>query len=485
MSRSLGWSVSGQFGAQAIGFVTNLALAIPLGPQEFGIIGFAWAVMLLFDALVDFGTGTALVQRPELTQRTIDTAFCINVACATFATLCVACIGIAVHGFQVDSDGREFDGPTTALVLWLLAPACIATTLSGIHRALLQRELRLDTIAKVQLTMAVARGGTSLLLACLGCGVVSLVIGYLVGCVVSIVGYWLGSRRALHLRYDRDEGGALLRLGLHLTAFNLMHTALQRVDAFVLSATLGQSDFGLFTLARQLLLQTVEIGGMVSRTVLLPHLARLQHRVRAARTAYRRCDQVLVGVMAPLLVVLALLVEPMANAFLPVKWAPVGAIAPLLLPAALLTLLLQNPGSSMVASGRTHAMPMWGLWRGAAMVLACATGVVLPLPGVVLVFGGLLLATLPLLLAEPARILQTTRWTLFRSLGELLLPTLAACGATRGLQHVGEDSGLPALVVVAAAGAGGLGAFALVAALVRAPIAKLVLRLRRRRLLNN
>ena len=481
MSRGVGWSVFGQFGAQAINFVANLALAIPLGPKEFGVIGFAWAVMLLFDALIDFGTGTALVQRPSLTQKAIDTALCINIACAAFATACVVGIGFGVHGHVVDDDGREFDGPTTAFVLWLLSPACIATTLGGIHRALLQRDLRLDTIAKVQLATAAARGGISLALACLGFGVVSLAVGYLAGSLVSIAGYWLGSRRPLHLRYDRTEGRDLLRLGLHLTAYNLLHTALQRVDAFVLSATLGQSDFGLFTLARQLLLQTVEIGGMVSRTVLLPHLARLQGRARAARVAYLRCDQMLAGVMAPLLVVLALLIEPLAAAVLPAKWAPVGAIAPLLLPAALLTLLLQNPGSSMVASGRTQAMPRWGLWRGLAMVVACTTGLVLPLSGVVLALGALLFVTLPMLLAEPARILQASRWTLFRSLADLLLPTLAACAATRGLQAICVSLTLPPVVMIGLAGSGGLAAFVSVAMLLRTPFVKVLRRQLRRR----
>ncbi|MEO6593746.1 MAG: oligosaccharide flippase family protein, partial [Planctomycetota bacterium] len=74
LAGGVGWSVMGQFGSQAINFLANLALVIPLGPEEFGVIGFAWAVLLLFDALVDFGTGSALVQRLIVDQKVLDTA---------------------------------------------------------------------------------------------------------------------------------------------------------------------------------------------------------------------------------------------------------------------------------------------------------------------------------------------------------------------------------------------------------------------------
>ncbi|MEO6595908.1 MAG: hypothetical protein ABIP94_14240, partial [Planctomycetota bacterium] len=206
-----------------------------------------------------------------------------------------------------------------------------------------------------------------------------------------------------------------------------------------------------------------------------------QDRVARARVMYLRCDQVLAGLMLPALVAAAVLIDLLADTVLPAKWAPVGPVAALLLPAAIATILLQSPGSMLMANGQTKSMLRWGLLRGAVMLLACAASLWLPLRGVALALGVLLFAALPGLLSAAAKLLGLPRAALFWSVGRLGPATVAALAVTWALRALLESLGAPALLSVAVAGSGCVGAFAFVAWFGKAPIARLTARWWRRR----
>ncbi|MBK8100695.1 MAG: oligosaccharide flippase family protein [Planctomycetes bacterium] len=473
---SAGWTAIGQFGSQGIAFAANLALVPFLDPAEYGVIVFAWALLALLDSLVDFGTGMALVQRPTFTQGLLDTAFTINLALAALGTVFLIAVGFVVRGTET----ADFHGGATATMLWQLAASCLLTALLGIHRSVLQRRLELVAVAKIQFANAVLRGGVSVALAATGHGVQSLVIGYYAGVLFGVVALWRTSRLRLHLRLDPHERRELLGYGVRIVIYNLWNTTLQRIDAFVLSATLGSAAVGLFSLARQLLLQPVEMGGLVVRSVLLPRLARLQGRPWRARQIYRRCDQMLAGLMVPGLLAIAILFEPIAG-LLPERWHAVGPLVLPLLPAALAALLMQSPGSMMLANAQHDAMLRWATLRGGVLVAASTAGLWLDLRGVALLLGLLSLAVLPGLLTGPAVLLRLPRRVLARALGELL-PAAALTGAvmaaSRWLLARAELHPVPLVLI---AGIAGAFTWLLSTLLLRAPVARISRRLWRHR----
>jgi hypothetical protein len=295
VATGVGWTTLGQFGVQGINFASSLALTLFLDPADFGLVGFGYAVLAVVDMLVDFGIGSAIVQRKELGPRTVDVAFTINVLLAVAATSLIALFG---GGLWLLGGDWQAD----AVMLWWLAPSCLFTAVVTMPRALLTRALRLDAIAKVLLGSAVVRAVASLGAAALGSGPYALVIGGYAGAVALV----LMLRRHEHSRmrwcWNTPERPELLAFGVRLTMFNLVNTVLMNADAFVLKPLLGSEAFGLFALARRLLFQPVEMAGNVARSVLFPMLARVQHRRARARWLYLRADQLLLAGMLPLLV---------------------------------------------------------------------------------------------------------------------------------------------------------------------------------------
>lgn len=461
MATGVGWTTLGQFGAQGINFASSLALTLFLDPADFGLVGFGYAVLAVVDMLVDFGIGSAIVQRKELGPRTVDVAFTINVLLAVAATALVALLGggLSLLGGDWHAD---------AVLLWWLAPTCLFTAAATMPRALLTRALRLDAIAKVLLGSAIVRAVMSLVAAAAGAGAYALVIGGYAGAVALVAMLRHHERTPTRWCWNAPERPELMAFGVRLTMFNLVNTVLMNADAFLLTPLLGKESFGLFALARRLLFQPVEMAGNVARSVLFPMLARVQHRPARARWLYLRADQLLVAGMLPLLVAAALLIELLTGTLLSARWTPVGPIALAMLPVAAINLLLQNPGPLLLANGRAGAMLQWGAVRGAALVGAYLLSPWLGLQGTPLAMAAFVLLALPLLLGDTARILALPVRALAASLCAVLPAAAAAAAAMLAVRH--QTTGLViAPLQVPLAGAAGAIAWLAAAALTKAP----------------
>jgi len=476
VSTGVAWTTVGQFGAQTINFGASLLLTLFLEPGDFGLVGFGFAVTAVADMLIDFGTGAAIVQRRELGPRTVDVAFTISLLLAFAASLLLAAFGGVLAAFG--SDARE-----DAVLLWWLAPTCLFTAVATMPRALLTRHMRLDAIAKAMLASAIARATASLGAAAAGAGAFSLVVGVYVGALVLVLALRAYERTPLRLCWRTAERPELLAFGARLTAFNLVNTVLLNADAFVLTALLGKEAFGIFSLAKRLLLQPVEMAGNVARAVLFPALAQAQQQRGRTRLLYLGADQYMVAGILPLLVGAALLVDLLTGSLLSASWAPVAPVALAMLPAAVVTLLLQSPGPLLLAHGRAGALLRWGIVRGIAMVLAFALAPWLGLQGVVLAMGALLVLCLPWLLEDAGAVLRL-RWP--QLCASVLAHAPAAVALAVAILAVRQllDGRLPPLVLLAVAGGVGVAAYTATLVVTRAPAlyrVRHLLRHRRRR----
>ena len=472
----MAWTTVGQFGVQTINFGATLLLTLFLEPGDFGLVGFGFAVTAIVDMLVDFGTGAAIVQRRELGARTVDIAFTISLLLALGATLALVALGGALAA--IGGDWGE-----DAVLLWWLAPTCLFTAVATMPRSLLTRTMRLDAIAKAMLAAAIARAAASLGAAATGAGAFSLVVGAYAGALVLVLALRAYERTPLRLCWRSPERRELLAFGARLTAFNLVNTVLLNADAFVLTALLGKEAFGIFSLAKRLLLTPVDMAGNVARAVLFPALAQVQNQRGRTRLLYVGADQYMVAGMLPLLVGAALLVDLLTGSLLSASWAPVAPVALAMLPAAVVTLLLQSPGPLLLAHGRSGALLRWGTVRGLAMVLAFALAPWLGLQGVVLAMGALVVLSLPWLLQDASAVLGL-RWP--QLCASLLAHAPAAAALAVAILAVRQllDGRLPPLALLAVAGGVGVAAFAATLVVTRAPALHRVrhlLRQRRRR----
>jgi PST family polysaccharide transporter len=117
--QGVAWASAASWGGQLLGFGIYAGLARLLSPETFGLVAIAGVYIAFIQLLVAQGFGMAIVQREQVDDSHLDSAFWIAVA---FALL--LCVLSHVFGPQI---GRLFGEPRVAPVIGWLRSRCSFT----------------------------------------------------------------------------------------------------------------------------------------------------------------------------------------------------------------------------------------------------------------------------------------------------------------------------------------------------------------------
>ena len=183
----------------------------------------------------DLGVGSAVIQRGGASSEWLSTLFWLAVAsgiAVTIVTILVAPLIAEVY--------RE---PALTDILRALSLSFAITGLGVVHQAVLERDLRYRSVAKVETSASIAGSVAALVLAVAGGGVWSLVALTLVTALVGSALFWSASGWrpgfVFTLR-DAHSGGSF---GAGLTPFNLANYLARNADYFLIGRSLGPEQW--------------------------------------------------------------------------------------------------------------------------------------------------------------------------------------------------------------------------------------------------
>src|SRR6478735_2865196 len=88
-TRNISWLAIAQAGRRLLALVTTAVLARLIAPEQFGILNMAILVVGLLSMVSDVGLSSAIVQRSEVGEDELSTAFWLN---------CLACLVLCGFG---------------------------------------------------------------------------------------------------------------------------------------------------------------------------------------------------------------------------------------------------------------------------------------------------------------------------------------------------------------------------------------------------
>ncbi len=318
-------------------------LARLLGPEPFGIVGMALTVVGIVGLVVDQGLTSAMIQRPELTARQVQTAFT--------RLLVVSVLAASICAIGAPAIARFFREPGLVLPMAVLSLAFIPAALSSVSIALLRRQLRIRALQVVNVAAyAAGYGLLALPMALLGFGLWSLVTASLVHLTLMAIVYYALTRHPVGLA--RGGTGGLSRFGTRAAAAGLLSWVSETFPGMLIGRTLGATNLGVFNAAFNLArtpATAIATGGL---EMLFASGARADQsatfRLRALKTGLG-----LVGLVSlPAFATLAAIPETMVIVLYGPKWT---AAMPLLPPLALAMpplMLAGVAGAMLAAMGR-------------------------------------------------------------------------------------------------------------------------------------
>jgi O-antigen/teichoic acid export membrane protein len=359
----MGWAYGSYVGGRILVLVSTAVLARLLTPEDFGIVALAITFMALLEGVADLGLSDALIiQADKVVRERAQTVFVSTVALGAVLSGVIAALSPLASRF--------FDEPELTAVAAALGANFFLRSLGQTHYALAQRELNFRARTVAEFSDVLVRGSVGVVLAILGFGVWSLVIGYLIGTISLDVAIWRmvdwRPSRRLTLEHFRD----LIGFGGTLSAVTIVATLIANMDYLFIGRVLGPTDLGLYTLGFRLPELLILNLSVVAGQVLFPAFSAVKREDLGHVFLIALRYTVMLGL--PMAVGLAVLAKPFVLALFGDQWlGSVDAMRILTIYALGVTIGIPA-GAAYKATGRAGVLLILGVARLALVVAGLA-----------------------------------------------------------------------------------------------------------------
>jgi len=349
LHRGFNWLGGAMIIAKITDFGTILVVLHFLTKEQVGAASLVVAFGAVIEAFDGLGTSSALVQAPSLSRIQLDSLFWVIVGAACVVaglTLLVAPYIASVYG--IAGVGAYF------LAIAVKQPLVGAAV---IPLAMMNRELRYERIAFVNVGTTFAAALTRLGLAVAGAGAWAIVIAYTASGLFTLVGAALASPFRPRLKISWPAISPLLKFGTHATLSGLCEQMINNVHHLLIGWCYGAAALAEFRVAFDLAMEPANAAGTLINRTALPVFAKVsavrEHLAQSLTWSLRR----LLAVVAPLAVGVVLASDSImtliqdeqhrsyAHASLPLK---------ILAGAAVVRVVSQLMYPVMFGSGRPH-----------------------------------------------------------------------------------------------------------------------------------
>jgi O-antigen/teichoic acid export membrane protein len=308
------WTFSQQFSVQLINFAVQVILARILLPAEFGLIGMLTIFISIGNSLIDSGLTSSLIRTPDANQRDYSTVFFINLAGSFIIYAILFASAPLIARFY------EQDGLTAIIRVYTIS--FLLRAFIGVQTTRLTKEMNFRAQMLMQIPSVIGGGVTGILLAYWGYGVWSLVWMNLVQAFLFTVQHWIFTGWRPSLIFDWPRFKYHFKFGYKLTLSGLLNAIYQNLYNLIIGKYFSASQLGYYTRAQTMQMFPVQNLSTALNKVTYPMFASIQNDDKRLKDVYRRLMQQVIFWVTPLMIVLAIVAEPLFRLLLTEKWLP-------------------------------------------------------------------------------------------------------------------------------------------------------------------
>ncbi|MEO6056687.1 MAG: lipopolysaccharide biosynthesis protein, partial [Gemmatimonadales bacterium] len=313
------WMGSGKAAYTLLQLVVLGLLGRLISPQQFGIVSAALVVTGLSSIVSNLGLGPAIVQRPTLERRHLDTAF------TTSLGLGIGLGAVIWLAAPLAADLMRMERMTAVLraLAWVFPLQALGTVAASI----LARDLEFSWLAaRDVVTYGLGYGVVGIGTALLGWGVWALVAAEIVQATLKSALLLAKHPPSRGLTFDRGAFKDLAYFGGGFTVARLANYAAVYGDNVVTGRFLGPAALGYYSRAYSLMSGPAYAFGAVLDSVLFPAMAKVQDDPRRLAKAYLRAVGLIALLVLPLSAALILVAPELIRIALGPDWT--AAVAP-------------------------------------------------------------------------------------------------------------------------------------------------------------
>lgn len=308
------WTFANQFGSQGVTFLVSIILARILEPRDFGIIGMITIFMAIGSSLIDSGLTQSLIRTQNPDQEDFSTAFFFN--------LLGSIVIYTIMFFSSPWVADFFDQPVLKDVTRVYCISYIINAFSTVQLTRLTKAMNFKVQLIATIPSIILSGLLGILLARMGYGVWSLVWMNLAQSFLKTVQIWWHAGWTPSWVFNPDKFKDHFKFSYKLTLASILNQFFNNIYQILIGKFFSPAQVGFYTRANSLKQLPVNNISLALNKVTYPLFAAIQHDDVKLKSAYKKIMQMVVFVIAPVLIILGVLAEPVFRFLFTEKWLP-------------------------------------------------------------------------------------------------------------------------------------------------------------------
>ena len=308
------WTSLQQFGTKGVGFIVSLILARLLLPAEFGLIAMIAVFIGMGSRLLDAGLGQSLIRTENPNQEDYSTVFYFNLVGSVLIYFGVFALAPFIASFYNQES-------LTSIIRWY-SITFVINAFSIVQFARLTKVLDFKTQMKVSLPSVFIGGIVGIVLAYSGFGVWSLVWMAVIKSLTSTTQLWIYTKWKPSKVFNVPKFKYHFNYGYKLTLSSLLDVFFTNAYAIIIGKYFVVAQVGFYNRAESLKQFPVESIGAILNKVTFPLFADIKDDDVRLKSAYKNIMQIVVFLVAPLLLFMAALGEPLFRFLFTERWLP-------------------------------------------------------------------------------------------------------------------------------------------------------------------
>lgn len=319
---ALRWGAGTKVVGQIIAWAMTIIVIRLLSSADYGLMAIAMMFVSFLTLLNEMGMRTVLIQKADLDDLLVRQIFGLIILLNLFLFCCLY--------FLSEDIARFFDEPRLVLIIKVLSAHFLISCFEIIPTSFLIRELRLKRKEIIYVVASLLGGILTLVLAYMGYGVWSLIIGNLVSAVIRSVVVNIQSDRFWIPSFRFSKMGGVLSFGGLVTLERAMWSLYIQADIFIVGKILGKELLGFYSVAMHLSSLIMHKTGAILYNVVLPTFSRVQETSQSVSYFFIKAVRLMAFFVFPMFLGMSVIANDLVDVLLGEKWKIAGGLLAIL-----------------------------------------------------------------------------------------------------------------------------------------------------------
>lgn len=336
------WMMGINLFRRGIGVISTVILARLLPPEDFGLVAMASVLLVMVQALTEFGFDVALIQKQNADRSHYDTAWTFKVIFGTASALLLVSMALPMAEF--------YSEPRISAIILALSVGVFLRGFENVGIVNFRKNFEFNREFQFYTSIKFAAFVVTISLALIFRSYWALVTGMVTSRVMGLIlSYALHDYRP---RFSIAARRELFSFSIWLFLNNILLFVRTRGADFIVGRILGPTNLGLFTIGSEIAsLPTTELIAPINRAI-FPGYSKISNDLNRLREAFLNVFSVIAMVAIPAATGIAVISKTAIPFLLGPNWSGAIPLVHTLAFVGLLTSLHSNTGVAYIALGK-------------------------------------------------------------------------------------------------------------------------------------